>query len=67
MTAGNAERRSAIQMHGMKDASEISRLSRSTLYEHIRHGRLKKSRRVGGRRLILDADLRKFLEIEEPV
>ena len=40
----------------MKEASEVSGLSRSTLYELISSGRLK-AVKVGGRRLILHSDL----------
>jgi excisionase family DNA binding protein len=55
---------SDIKMHRIDDASAISSLSRSTLYDHIRSGRLK-SIKVGGRRLIPDSALRELLQIEE--
>jgi len=48
----------------MRDAEEISGLGRSTLYSHIRAGRLA-SVKVGGARLILDSGLRKLLQIGE--
>jgi excisionase family DNA binding protein len=59
-----ATNKSDIKMHRIDDASAISSLSRSTLYDHIRHGRLK-SIKVGGRRLIPDSALRELLQIEE--
>jgi excisionase family DNA binding protein len=51
-------------MHRIDDAFEISRLGRSTLYNHMKSGRLK-SVRIGGRRLIPDSALRELLQIEE--
>jgi excisionase family DNA binding protein len=51
-----------IQMHRIDDAAAISRLSRNTLYNHIKAGSLK-SVRIGGRRLIPETALREFLQI----
>jgi excisionase family DNA binding protein len=48
--------------HRVDDAAEVCGIGRSTLFEHIRHGRLK-SVKIGGRRLIPDAALREFLQI----
>jgi excisionase family DNA binding protein len=48
--------------HRIDSAIEISGIGRSTLFEHLRHGRLK-SVKVGGLRLIPDAALREFLQI----
>jgi excisionase family DNA binding protein len=48
--------------HRIDDAVEVSGIGRSTLFEHIRHGRLK-SVKIGGLRLIPDAALREFLQI----
>jgi excisionase family DNA binding protein len=53
-----------IQMHRVRDASAISRISVNTLFEHIRAGRLK-SVKIGGRRLIPETALREFLQIED--
>ena len=52
--------------HRVEDAAKISGLSRSTIFLHIREGRLK-SVKVGGARLIHDTELRHFLKIEERV
>ena len=58
------ERRSCQKLaYRMRDAEEISGLGRSTLYSHIRAGRLE-SVKVGGARLILDSGLRKLLKID---
>ena len=43
--------------HRIEDAVAVSGIGRSTLFEHIRHGRLK-SIKIGGLRLIPDASLR---------
>jgi excisionase family DNA binding protein len=48
--------------HRIDDAVEVSGIGRPTLFEHIRHGRLK-SVKIGGLRLIPDAALREFLQI----
>jgi excisionase family DNA binding protein len=53
-----------IKMHSISDASEQSDLSRSTLYNFIKDGRLK-TVKVGGRRLIPDQSLRDLLQIGE--
>ena len=52
----------AIQMYTLDEAASISRISRSSLYEMIHDGRLP-SRKIGGHRLIHDADLRRLLQI----
>jgi predicted DNA-binding transcriptional regulator AlpA len=65
--ASRAEReRHACQKlaYRMRDAQEISGLGRSTLYSHIRAGRLE-SVKVGGARLILDSGLRRLLQMKE--
>lgn len=41
-------------------------LSRTTIYSHIASGNLK-AKRIGGRTVILDDDLREFLNSAEPI
>jgi excisionase family DNA binding protein len=53
-----------IRMYSVRTASEQSDLSRSTLYNFIKDGRLK-TVKVGGRRLIPDSALRELLQIGE--
>jgi excisionase family DNA binding protein len=50
--------------HSVNNAATISGLSRTTLYHHIREGRLH-SVLVGGRRLIPDKALRDLLQLGE--
>jgi excisionase family DNA binding protein len=64
MPASQSEPRGTVVMHRIADAVTISRLCRSTIYNHIRSGALK-SVKVGGARLISDEALRKLLKIEE--
>jgi excisionase family DNA binding protein len=56
--------RPGIRMYSVRAASEQSDLSRSTLYNFIKDGRLK-TVKVGGRRLIPDSALRDLLQIGE--
>lgn len=44
----------------VREACEVSGLSKTTIFDHIKNGRLK-TRRVGGRTLIASDELRKFL------
>ena len=46
----------------MDEAAVVSGIARTTLFEHIRYGRLK-SVKIGGKRLIHAAALREFLQI----
>jgi excisionase family DNA binding protein len=64
MSTASTPLRPGIKMHSVSAASEQSDLSRSTLYNFIKDGRLK-TVKVGGRRLIPDAALRELLQIGE--
>lgn len=57
-----AERRNPDQpAHTVTEAAELARISRSKLYLEMEAGRLR-ARKVGRRTIILDDDLREWLE-----
>jgi hypothetical protein len=64
MPTAQSEPRGTLVMHRIADVVTISRLCRSTIYNHIKSGALK-SVRVGGARLVTDASLRRLLKVEE--